>query len=105
MILVDTTVVIDYSRGKDAKLRLLEPGGGRFRVLTAISTESGGTTAQRYTELAIARVAQLKASRLIVRLRYLHIAAIILEHGAVVVTRYRRDFGRVPGLSIEDWSA
>jgi len=59
-----------------------------------------------YPEPAIARVAQLKALRLNVRLMDLRIAAIALENGAVVVTRNRRDFGRVPGLSmsIEDWS-
>lgn len=57
-----------------------------------------------YSEPAVARVAQLKALRLNVRLMDLRIAAIALENGAVVVTRNRRDFERVPGLSIEDWS-
>jgi len=57
-----------------------------------------------YTESAIARVAGLKALRLNVRLMDLRIAAVALENQAVVVTRNRRDFGRVPGLSVEDWS-
>ncbi len=55
-----------------------------------------------YTESAIARVAQLKSLRLNVRLMDLRIAAIALENGAAVVTRNRRDVGRVPGLSVED---
>jgi tRNA(fMet)-specific endonuclease VapC len=57
-----------------------------------------------YTESAIARVSQLKVLRINVRLMELRIAAIALEHGAVVVTRNQRDFGRVPGLGVEDWS-
>jgi len=64
---------------------------GRWRILPC-------------TESAIARVAQLKALRLNVRLMDLRIAAVALEHQALVVTRNRRDFGRVPGLSVEDWS-
>jgi tRNA(fMet)-specific endonuclease VapC len=57
-----------------------------------------------YTESAIARVAQLKALRLNVRVMDLRIAAIALENSAVVVSRNQRDFGRVPGLVVEDWS-
>jgi tRNA(fMet)-specific endonuclease VapC len=55
-----------------------------------------------YTESAITQVAQLKSLRLNVRLMDLRIAAIALENRAVVITRNLRDFGRVPGLSIED---
>jgi tRNA(fMet)-specific endonuclease VapC len=57
-----------------------------------------------YTESAIARVSQLKGLRLNVRVMDLRIAAIALENTAVMVTRNQRDFGRVPGLSVEDWS-
>jgi tRNA(fMet)-specific endonuclease VapC len=73
-----------YAHLADAVVRL-----ARWRILP-------------FTESAIARVAQLKALRLSVGLMDLRIAAIALEHGAIVVTRNRRDFGRIPGLSIED---
>ena len=75
-----------YAHLGEAVMRL-----GRWRILL-------------YTETAIARVAQLKALRLNVRLMDLRIAAVAMENQAVVVTRNRRDFGRVPGLSVEDWS-
>jgi tRNA(fMet)-specific endonuclease VapC len=58
-----------------------------------------------YTESAIEQVAQWKNLRLNVRLMDLRIAAVALENQAVVVIRNRRDFGRIPGLSVEDWSA
>jgi tRNA(fMet)-specific endonuclease VapC len=57
-----------------------------------------------YTESAVARVAHHKTLRLNVRLMDLHIAAITLENGGVIVTRNRRDFGRIPGLIVQDWS-
>ena len=58
----------------------------------------------RYSESAVARVARLKSLRLNVGLMDLRIAAIALENEAVVVSRNLRDFGRVPDLSVEDWS-
>lgn len=53
---------------------------------------------------ASARFEQLVKAKLNVKRNDLRIAAIVQELGATVVTRNRRDFGRVAGLVIEDWS-
>ena len=57
-----------------------------------------------YPETAILRFEQLVGLKLNVRKMDLRIAAIALEQGAVVVTRNVRDFRRVPGLVVEDWT-
>ncbi len=53
---------------------------------------------------AVTRYAALKKQKLNVGSNDLKIAAIALETAAVVVTHNRRDFERVPGLTIEDWA-
>jgi tRNA(fMet)-specific endonuclease VapC len=57
-----------------------------------------------FSAAAIRRAKALQASKLNVRKMDLCIAAIALEHQAVVVTRNVRDFQRVPNLVVEDWS-
>lgn len=57
-----------------------------------------------FSVTAINRYEGLQQLKLKVKKTDLRIAAIALEHSAVVVTRNARDFSRVPGLQIEDWS-
>ena len=57
-----------------------------------------------FTEAAILRFEQLLAAKLQVRKSDLRIAAIALEYGGTLVSRNLRDFQRVPGLAVEDWS-
>jgi tRNA(fMet)-specific endonuclease VapC len=57
-----------------------------------------------YTEAAIDRYERLKAQKMGIRAMDLRIAAVCLEAGATLVTRNTRDFSRIPGLAIEDWS-
>jgi tRNA(fMet)-specific endonuclease VapC len=56
------------------------------------------------TLAAMSRHAQLIRQRLNVGSNDLKIAATALENNATVVTRNLRDFGRVTGLSCQDWT-
>lgn len=57
-----------------------------------------------YNQLAIARYEALLRLKLNVRKDDLRIAAVALVHAASVVTANVRDFARVPGLAVEDWT-
>ena len=58
-----------------------------------------------FSRAAMSRHASLVRQRLSVGSNDLKIAATALELHAIVVTRNRRDFARVPGLLHEDWTA
>ncbi len=54
---------------------------------------------------AFEQFARLRKQRIRVGTLDLRIAAIVLAQESVLVTRNTRDFTRVPGLKLEDWSA
>ncbi len=57
-----------------------------------------------FPEPVIIRFEDLRSLRLNIGLMDLRSAAVALENGLTVVTRNLADFGRVPGLTCEDWS-
>lgn len=57
-----------------------------------------------YDEPAIQRYEQLRQQKVKIGRADLRIAAAVLEHAAILVTRNARDFKLVPGLRSEDWS-
>ncbi|HYV38373.1 MAG TPA: type II toxin-antitoxin system VapC family toxin [Gemmataceae bacterium] len=57
-----------------------------------------------FTESAIARYEQLRIAHKHVGKNDLRIAAIVLEHGDILVTRNVKDFQGISSLKIEDWS-
>ena len=57
------------------------------------------------TVASVTRYQSLLRMKLNVGGNDLRIASVALELGATVVTRNVRDFGRVPGLPVEDWAA
>jgi tRNA(fMet)-specific endonuclease VapC len=65
----------------------------------------GSFTILPYRETTMSSFQNLRSLRLNVGNNDLRIAAIVLEHGAVVVTRNVRDFGRIPGVTAENWVA
>ncbi len=58
----------------------------------------------QFSRSAIARSERLRGQRLRIGTNDLRIAAITLEAGGILVTRNTRDFSRIPGLALEDWS-
>ncbi|HKB03504.1 MAG TPA: type II toxin-antitoxin system VapC family toxin [Gemmataceae bacterium] len=75
-----------------------------YNRLTEVVNELKNWPVVSFPEPAIRRYHTLKRQKLNVGGNDLKIAAIALEASAIVVTRNVRDFGRVAGLTLEDWS-
>ena len=58
----------------------------------------------QYTPEAQQIFANFRSQRVRIGTQDLRIASIAIAHGGTVLTRNRKDFEQVPGLTIEDWS-
>ncbi|MFO0969347.1 MAG: type II toxin-antitoxin system VapC family toxin [Gemmataceae bacterium] len=93
--------------GWQSALRLARDDFRRAQVYgrMALALESlAGWKVFPFSLAAMNRHASLVRQRLNVASNDLKIAATALEENAIVVTRNRRDFSRVPTLILDDWS-
>jgi tRNA(fMet)-specific endonuclease VapC len=75
-----------------------------YAMLATVLRTFTRATVLPFDAAAAAVSATLVAQRVRLRRMDLRIAAIALARGLVVVTRNTQDFGRVPGLQIDDWT-
>jgi tRNA(fMet)-specific endonuclease VapC len=80
----------DVVKGYEMMARIISD----FKVLPLISFNTGAATT----------FDQLQSQRIQLAKMDARIAAIALFHGLVLLTRNDRDFGKVSGLLIEDWT-
>jgi predicted nucleic acid-binding protein len=133
-VLIDASILIDHERGRvdlENRVRGREEEAFFLSVITASEllhgvhrAEDRGVRARRSAfvegilgsfpllpiEIATARMharlwADLAAKGRSIGAHDLWIAACCLSHGLTLVTSNLREFQRVPGLVVEDWSA
>lgn len=90
------------SKARAAKTPQQQESAATFQILLVNSWHDFELVA--YSAVAVHRFELLWKFKLNVGRFDLRIGSIALELGATVVTRNRRDFGRIPELAIEDWS-
>jgi tRNA(fMet)-specific endonuclease VapC len=91
-----------YTKARNAK-KATDIAGAYQRMTRAIQT-FGRFQVLSFSEAAIVRCEQLKSMRLNIGNKDLSIAAIVLEHSAIHVSRNESDFRRVPNLTLENWA-
>lgn len=88
-----------------AQARSLTQQVAAYRRLKGVLDRYLKITVLEFDEAASAEFQRLKQSRVRIGTMDLKIAAIALAHKATLLTRNLKDFDRVPGLRVEDWTA
>lgn len=102
---ITVVTVEEQMRGRLAQI-------GRPGVDLAVAYDQLRATADYFCDLTVLsfdaqahqQFQQLRAQKIRIGTLDLWIAAIVLRQNAILVTRNRRDFERVSGLPLEDWS-
>jgi tRNA(fMet)-specific endonuclease VapC len=106
---VPIVVVEEIQRGRLNSIRQAEAGKGRISLERAYALYEQTFVALRsmpflsYTMIAEAQFQVWRRLKVRGSTHDLRIAAICVAHSAKQITRNRRDFEQVPGLSVEIW--
>ncbi|MFB1490216.1 MULTISPECIES: type II toxin-antitoxin system VapC family toxin [unclassified Thiocapsa] len=106
-IAISIVSVEEMLQGRLAQVRRAGIGEDRIRAYAWLEKTLTFVRAFRvlpFDDQAERRYVDLAARRLRIGAQDLKIAAIALCHDAVLVTRNQRDFGRIAGLELEDWT-
>lgn len=77
----------------------------RYAMLERMVTSYAEISLLGFTRAAADEFERLQKLRLRIGTMDLKIAAITLAHNATLLSRNLKDFSKVPGLQVEDWSA
>jgi tRNA(fMet)-specific endonuclease VapC len=104
---VTIITVEEQLRGRLGKIRRASSGLARIEGYARLHEALDFFMTVRildFDEMANSLYEALRQQRIRIGIRDLHIAAIVLAVGGILVTRNARDFGLIPHLPIEDWS-
>lgn len=88
-----------------AQARNFEQQVERYRKLETMLRRYRDTDVVGFDEAALRAFKRLQQQRIRIGTMDLKIAAIALAHNATLLSRNLKDFSKVPGLQVEDWSA
>jgi tRNA(fMet)-specific endonuclease VapC len=99
--------VEEQLRGRLSQIRRAAPGLARIQAYARLreAVDYFKTVyILDFDDVANAIYESLRQQRIRIGTHDLHIAAIALAAGGVLVTRNQADFGQVPGLILQDWT-
>ena len=87
-----------------AQARTFEQQIERYRKLKRLLSRFQNIGLLDFDEHAVIELKRLQQQRVRIGTMDLKIAAIALAHNATLLSRNLKDFSKVPGLQVEDWS-